>query len=271
MKYPKISLIIATYKNVSALRLIFSSLEKQSSNDFEVIIAEDDKSSDIAMLVEFQKSKNYFLLKHVYQEDLGWRKNKILNSAIRISSGQFCTFIDGDCIPHKHFIKDICELAKERVVIGGRSVMLSKFITQKLIFKQRFTGTISCIKLFFTCKHFEEGIYLPYKKLIDKNYGVKGRNMTISQNDLLLVNGFDESYIEPCLGEDDDIAWRLLMSGCSIKRMKYRGILYHLYHSRDDRKAKNNHLIFNEKQQKSDWQNKLNGLNKIKDENNKHN
>jgi glycosyltransferase involved in cell wall biosynthesis len=43
----KVSLIIAVYKRVDFLELIFKSIEKQTFRNFQVIIAEDDCSPNI--------------------------------------------------------------------------------------------------------------------------------------------------------------------------------------------------------------------------------
>ena len=47
-----ISLIIAYYKNIPALELIFESLKLQTFHDFEVIIAEDDNADETILFLE---------------------------------------------------------------------------------------------------------------------------------------------------------------------------------------------------------------------------
>ncbi len=41
----KVSLVIAYYKNITALKIILKALENQSQKDFEIIIAEDDNNT----------------------------------------------------------------------------------------------------------------------------------------------------------------------------------------------------------------------------------
>ncbi|MDR0437557.1 MAG: glycosyltransferase [Bacteroidales bacterium] len=264
MQEPLISLIVAVYKNTEALRLIFSSLEQQSVKNFEVIVAEDNNSPEMAALIAIQQQKGVFSLKHVSQEDIGFRKNKILNAAIRKSSGTYCTFIDGDCIPHKHFLKNISKHAQENVVLAGRRVMLSEKMSEKLYREQGFRGSISCLRLILEgCKHVEKGLYLPFMPAFSrKTKLVIGCNMTISKNNLIAINGFDEIYTRPSVGEDVDIAWRLRMFGCDIKFMKYQGIVYHLYHSQNYNKEDSayNIKLFYEKQNDNNWKNHKDGL-----------
>jgi glycosyltransferase involved in cell wall biosynthesis len=126
----KISLIIAFYKNIAALELIFKALEKQTFKNFEIIIAEDDNN---LKTIEFiKKSKLNQIIKHVFHEDKGFRKNKILNEGIKIADGDFIVFIDGDCIPHKNFLKVYAKMASEETVLFGRRVMLSEKMTMEL-------------------------------------------------------------------------------------------------------------------------------------------
>jgi len=263
LKQPTISLIIGAYKNIDALRLIFLGLEQQSYKNFEVIVAEDNNSPEIAALVAAQQQKGVFPLKHVSQDDIGFRKNKILNAAIRASEGAFCTFIDGDCIPHKHFLKDISKHAQEKVILGGRRVMLSEKISKELYQKQTFFGSISFMRLFFGgSKHIEKGLHLPFLPARTKNKNVFGCNMTISKNDLVAVNGFDEFYEFPAFGEDRDIEWRLHQSGCKTVFPSCQMILYHLDHPSIYRweDVEKGMKILNEKKQKNEWKNHEKGL-----------
>ncbi|MDX9925511.1 MAG: glycosyltransferase, partial [Ignavibacteriaceae bacterium] len=82
---PKTSLIIAVYNNKKYLELVFAGLERQTFKDFEVIIADDGSNSSIAELLSEYKKNSSFAIKHVWHDDKGFRKNKILNEAIRHS------------------------------------------------------------------------------------------------------------------------------------------------------------------------------------------
>ena len=100
-----ISLIISFYKRLDFLDLIFQSLDKQSFKNFEVIVAEDNDDLHTIDFISKARTKHTFRILHVSQEDLGFRKNKILNRALNIASFDTILFLDGDCIPHKDFIR----------------------------------------------------------------------------------------------------------------------------------------------------------------------
>jgi glycosyltransferase involved in cell wall biosynthesis len=125
-------LIISVYDQVKALELILYALSIQSFKDFEVIVAEDGSNPEIKKLVDDWQRKKVFTIKHLTQDDRGFRKNKILNEAIKNSSADYLIFIDGDCIPHPDFLKAHFENKENDMVLCGRRVNLTKNISEKI-------------------------------------------------------------------------------------------------------------------------------------------
>ena len=82
------------------------------------------------------------------------------------------------------------------------------------------------------CKSAKEAIYSPIFKLHFKERGLKGCNWGIKKEELIKVNGFDESFVHATVGEDDDIEWRLKKIGLKKFSMKNKAIVYHLFHER---------------------------------------
>src|SRR5450759_5062863 len=111
MTYNQIAtVIIAFYKRLDFLEKIFEGLKNQSQQGFEVIVAEDDNSPLTIGFIAKQQLNLPYHIKLVSQEDKGFRKNKILNEAIKMASSETILFLDGDCVPHKHFVKQYCSL-----------------------------------------------------------------------------------------------------------------------------------------------------------------
>lgn len=50
------------------------------------------------------------------------------------------------------------------------------------------------------------------------------------KSDLLLINGHDEDYQRASVGEDSDVEWRIRKAAIQIASVKFRAIVYHLYH-----------------------------------------
>ena len=60
--------------------------------------------------------------------------------------------------------------------------------------------------------------------------GLLGCNFSLYKQDLIAVNGFDERYEQPSVGEDSDVEFRLGLMGIRVKSMNYMAVQYHLFH-----------------------------------------
>lgn len=224
-----ISVIISHYNNVANLALILDALSKQSVSGFEVIVSEDGQDEKTKA---FLATHTYsFPLQHTTQEDIGFRKNRILNTSVSASKGSFLVFIDGDCIPHKHFVKAYQKVKGGNKIYYGRRVMLSQQLTTKLQEKMQFDGFSIIDLVLGGAKKLKEGLYTNIS-LSTKERGLKGCNWGIKKELLLQINGFDEAYVHATVGEDDDIEWRLKGIGRTKQSMKNKAIVYHLDHKR---------------------------------------
>ena len=129
----KCSIIISVYKDTDSLDLILESLSKQTVVPDEVIISEDGNSVEMAEYVSVAKNKyNKLDITHLFQEDIGWRKNKALNRAIVASKYEYLIFIDGDCVPYDNFIEWHLKLAEKNNVLCGRRSEPGDVITNKI-------------------------------------------------------------------------------------------------------------------------------------------
>ena len=235
----KATVVIAIYKDIEALDLILKSLFNQSyQEEFEIIVAEDGCDLNVKRYIDKLSHPN---LLHTTQEDLGWRKNRSLNNAIRIAKGDMIIFLDGDCIPYSNFVENYIKYFAPKRVLAGRRVELGYKYSKKLR-----SGEITPIELernylryFFKLKRdnirrYEEGIkfnHFFYKlRYQNKPSHILGCNFALNREDILKINGFNEDYTNPSVGEDTDIEYRLLSIGCEIKPIRNRANVFHLYH-----------------------------------------
>lgn len=239
------SVIISFYKEIHRLSLLIAAFERQSFSEFEIIVADDGSPPEVVSQVNDLMRNSTRKVRHVWHEDIGFRKTKILNEAIRQAHGDYLIFIDGDCVPHRHFVRDHWENRHSNVLRAGRRVNLSQKLSDELsvgkirsglLDTPRFTLSVLADSVFGKTGHAEKGIRItnPFlrKFLNHKMAGVLGCNFSIHLEDMVRINGFDERYQAPAYGEDTDIETRFLWAGGEVWMLKNEAIQYHLYHKK---------------------------------------
>ncbi len=241
-----LSLIIAVYKNIPALELIFETLSNQSFKNFEVIVAEDNDSPAMIYVIEKARQKYFFPILHVSQPDISFRKTRTLNAAIKISTTDYIVFIDGDCLLHPHFLEQHYMLREKNTALFGRRVMLTEKLSNKILATHAVPNLMTMLSA--RCKRLDAAFYLPFLPTpIETHSGIWGCNWSIHKNDLYAVNGFDEDYTSAGIGEDTDIEWRLKKIGIQLKKIKFHAIQYHLYHAENYASTRHNELLMSKK------------------------
>ncbi|MCW8804391.1 MAG: glycosyltransferase [Ignavibacteriaceae bacterium] len=250
----KATVIAAFYNRLDYLKLVLAGFERQTEKNFELIIADDGSNEAVVNEVKKVISQYSFLIKHIWQEDKGFRKSKMLNQAITESASNYIIFIDGDCIPHRAFIEGHLSFSNKSTALTGRRVNLSQKITNQLTennvrkgFLEKHFINLMSDGLFGESIDVEKGIYLKNKFLLKffnkKSRGLLGCNFSLYKEDLLKINGFDERYEAPSIGEDSDIQFRLELAGVNIKSINHAAVQYHLYHKLQERPLKNLQLF----------------------------
>lgn len=257
---PQASLIISFYKRIDYLKLLLAGLRRQSFNDFEIIIADDGSPEDIIRQLEILLQESSMDIKHLWHEDKGFRKNRILNSAIVSARSDYIIFIDGDCVPHKYFIEEHFRNRNEKICLTGRRVNLSEKITAKLTPQNVENGFLESLSpliidgIFGKSYDVEKGFYFKNEFLRNhfntKKRGVLGCNFSTHKKNLLSVNGFDERYEAPSIGEDSDIQFRLELNGIAVNSLNNIAVQYHLHHKIQERLQVNLNLFETVKSEK---------------------
>ncbi len=250
----KASVILAFYNRPDYLKLVLAGFERQTFKDFEIIIADDGSSKEIIKEIELMSYSLPFPLIHLWQEDKGFRKNKILNRAIVSSNSEYLIFVDADCVPHSEFVKEHVSASKPMVCLTGRRVNLSGKITRQLSpqkIRDGFFEKNSLVLLedgiFGKSIDVEKGIYFKNKFLRKyfnkKKRGLLGCNLSVHKEDMMKINGFDERYEAPSVGEDSDIEFRINLCGVKVRSLNNIAVQYHLYHKLQERPQKNLELF----------------------------
>ena len=243
----KISIILSTYNNAEALEIVLHSLLNQNDRNFEIIIADDGSTEDTKKLIKkISSNKKDIEIKHVWHPDEGFRLAKIRNDAVRVASGDYLIFLDGDCLTPPDFIKKHRYLAEQgRFVLGQRILMSEKFVTKEIKEElkkkgERFWHFKNLVKLWLNRKINRITPVVNIKlhgirNLRGLNWKLmKGCNWATWTDDYKSVNGSDESFIG-WGSEDKDLAIRLINSGVRVKDGRFYLWVLHIWHRTSSR------------------------------------
>lgn len=227
------SLIIATYNWPEALHLCLLSIVEQSILPKEIIIADDGSTADTKELIDTIKSSFPIPIKHLWQEDAGFRKTIMLNKCFAICTNEYIIQIDGDVFLHKDFIKDHLKAARPNYLLQGSRVMLSDEYSKKLIndlnvHPKLFGGGNKRIENGFRIPVLSNYLLNRYKNSYPVYYA-RGANMSFWKKDIYAVNGYNEAY-EGWGHEDSDLTLRMMNNGVKKSVIKFAAIVYHLHH-----------------------------------------
>ena len=239
----RVAVILTTYNRPDALAAVLEGYAAQDTRDFEVVVADDGSRSETRDLVEDRARGTPFPLRHVWQEDRGFRAGAARNRALAATTADYVIFSDGDCVPPAEFVSRHRALAEPGYFVAGNRILLS----------ERFTAAVLRERMpVHRWRHARWGLawlsrdvnrLLPLLALPDGAFrkrsplkweGVKTCNLAAWRADLARVNGFDESYSGWGL-EDSDLVIRLAHAGVKHKSARFAAPVFHLWHREWDR------------------------------------
>lgn len=240
MGKPEVSVIISTYNKPDYLKLVLFSYQLQTLKNFEVVIADDGSSLETKKVIdEFVKTSD-FKLKHVWHEDKGFRKCKILNKAIMTSEADYLIFSDGDCLARQDFIETHLNLRAWQYALSGGYFKLTKEVSSSI--SEQHILSQKCFEPSWLITNGQPRSFKMNKltrnkfkaKLLNNITTTKatfdGMNVSLYKQHLLDVNGFDERMTYG--GLDREVGERLMNCGLKFKQIRYSAICLHLYHDR---------------------------------------
>lgn len=236
----KVSVIITTYNAEEWLRKVLIGFSVQTETDFEIVIADDGSTSKTKEIVATFASRFNYPIVHVWQEDDGFQKSKILNKAILKSNSDYLLFTDGDCIPRKDFVATHLHYKEEGYFLSGGYFKLplniSEAITEADIVSQ------NCFHISWL---ISKGLKMNFKitKLTHSTFFAafmnwitptkrswNGHNASGFKKDIVAVNGFNHDMKYG--GLDRELGERLFNYGLLSKQIRYSAICLHLDHAR---------------------------------------
>lgn len=230
-----VAILVSTYNWPQALELIFKSIKQQTRQPDEILVADDGSGEETARLIARYRSQFNIPIKHAWQEDVGFRKSKILNKAVKLADSDYIVEIDGDIILHPKFIEDHIRHARRGIFVQGARTMISEEKTMEILATRR--ARIS----FFTngiANRFNSLRFPPLSFLIRTRArsaeNTKGCNIAFWKDDFIAINGYD-NHFNGWGSEDYEFAARLINIGVLKSRLKLAAVCYHLHHSCNSR------------------------------------
>ncbi len=233
------TIILSTYNRASYLELSLLGYMRQTHPHFEVVIADDGSTDETTGIIETYQKLASFPIKHVWQENKGMRKARILNKAIKLASYDYLIFSDGDCIPKGDFIEAHLRNSQKGYFLGGGHIRLTKEYTESLtpeaVRQGHYEQALTSEHLWqLRLKHWLNLFYM----LIGKSRRPKflGLNISADKQSVIEINGFDENY-EGWGQEDSDFRERLKRWGLRPRSILPEAIVFHLHHEPQPTKA----------------------------------
>ena len=228
------AVVISTYNNPEWLEKTLWGYLCQERMADELIIADDGSTEATAALL--RRYRDRLPIRHVWHEDKGFRKTKILNEALKAATADYLIFTDQDCIPRRDFIA-----MHERLARRGRFLSGGYFKLPMAVSKAITCEDVACGRAFSYSWLKEQGVHWSFKctKLMGWTWmnlltptraTWNGMNSSAWREDILRVNGFDERMQYG--GEDREMGERLVNLGLRGRQIRYSAIVLHLDHSR---------------------------------------
>lgn len=249
----KIAVIVTTYNRPDALAAVLAGYQAQQGAEFELLVADDGSTDETRRVVEEFKARARFRVTHVWHEDQGFRAAAIRNRALAATRADYIVFSDGDCVPGPRFVAQHRKLAERGWFVAGNRVLLSAKFTDRVLRGHLPIQEWSLSNWLTAWVKRDINRWLPLMALPDGGFrksapqrweGVKTCNLAAWRDDLLRVNGLDETYSGWGL-EDSDLVIRLLHAGVQHKSGRFAAPVFHLWHAENDRSrlAENQRLL----------------------------
>ncbi|WP_336182985.1 glycosyltransferase [Fusobacterium polymorphum] len=225
----KISVIVPIYNRLEHFRALFICLLRQNRQIDELIITDDGSSQQILDYIADLIPKASFKIKHIYQEDKGFRKTRALNNGVINSEGELLVFCDQDLIFGEEYIEYMEKNIKKGCFLLCRPISVNEkeknTILEKIESSNKYEDLLKPLPTHYlvsvnkTLRTDRKRRILNILKLSKRGIKLVGMSYAVMKSDYLKVNGYDENY-NGWGEEDDDFGNRLYVAGIKGKELK---------------------------------------------------
>ncbi|MCU0977199.1 MAG: glycosyltransferase [Steroidobacteraceae bacterium] len=234
---PRVALVVTTFERPDALARVLDSAHAQSRPPERLVVADDGSGETTRRIVEAFARRAGFPVVHAWQPHEGWRVCRARNAAVARCREDYVITVDGDMLLDRDFVADHVRHARRGCWVQGCRLPLSPQATARLI------GTTEPAALARRTdtdgRHRLQALRVPWLArrlggLANGWLAVKGCNQAFWRDDLLRVNGWDES-LRGWGPEDKELAARLQNAGVARRSLAFGALAWHLHHPPADR------------------------------------
>ena len=239
----RITVILTTYNRPDALAAVLEGYLAQDDLAFELVVADDGSTPETKAVVDQFVKRAPMPVKHVWHEDLGFRVAAIRNRGVAATDADYLIFTDGDCIPPPWFVRAHKRLAEKGHFLSGNRILMSEGFTREVLQSKLPVQRWSTLRWLGAWLGGRINRWMPLLRLPDLGLrrrahqgweGIKTCNISMWREDLVRVNGVDESFSGWGL-EDSDLVVRLYRAGVRHKSARFAAPVFHLWHRENDR------------------------------------
>lgn len=235
-----VAVILSTYRQPEWLRKSLWGYALQTCRDFELIVADDGSGPETADVVAEARRETELEIRHLWQEDRGFRKCRILNEAILAADADYLVFSDGDCVPRDDFVETHVRLAEPGRFLGGGALRMPRRVAERIAREDLASGR--AMRLTWLVR----GGWRPGHRVLrltrqrwlaafldaitPTRTVFNGGNGSVWRDAAVAVNGFEE--LMDYKGEDREFGDRLTHLGLRCRQIRHRAVVLHLEHER---------------------------------------
>ena len=203
MKTLPVTVIISTYNSEDWLAKVLEGYSFQTYENFEVIVADDGSGDQTKVLID-QFSKDYPVsLRHIWHEDRGYRRQRILNKAIiAAEKSLYFILLMGIAFRGLILLRFMCDMQKRGYFLSGGYCKLSMPMSEAITASD--IGAANCFKPSWLSSIGPLGWKQTLKLSVGHAFGklldaitptgatFNNCNSSAWKDDLLAINGYDE-------------------------------------------------------------------------------
>ena len=235
--------VVLTYNRPDALLAVLRALAPQCGPAHTVVVADDGSRPEHVAALRAGLPQFACPVRHVWHPDVGFTAARARNVGAAAARADYLVFIDGDCVPSPHFVRQHERLAAPGHFVNGSRVLLSPALTAQVL-----AGTIDLSRLDLSAwlrlrlagdvnklAHLVQWPGAPFR--LEPRFhwkGIRSCNFGVAWRDFEAVNGFDETFAG-WGHEDADLVLRLHHQGLQRKNGFLGTEVCHLWHPEQSR------------------------------------